>query len=171
LPQLANGLNTTVTGTINGFNIDVKLPGGVTVTGLIPSIELSNGATVSPALNTAPSYLFFESDSSYVTSYEVSAGGSTNTYNVIIALSPNVGTSIATNKNINLLVYPNPTSGTVFIQSDVYGVVDIYTTLGNVVLSKEVSAGISTVDVSGLAKGLYTIKYRGANSSIRLAIE
>jgi hypothetical protein len=65
----------------------------------------------------------------------------------------------------NFFLYPNPTSGILYLQSD-YAVIDLelYNALGQL-LRSELKTSIKKVDLSDLNKGLYYIKIVSGNST------
>lgn len=65
----------------------------------------------------------------------------------------------------NLMVYPNPASGELFIESLMPGekTVNLYNNLGQQILSRELQ---SPLDVSGLAPGIYLLQLRNAETVV-----
>jgi hypothetical protein len=63
----------------------------------------------------------------------------------------------------NIGIYPNPSSGIYQIQAT--GTIAIHNTLGVQVLTKNIS-GNSTIDLSGYAKGIYTLQLQTAIGTI-----
>ena len=57
-----------------------------------------------------------------------------------------------------ITVYPNPTTGLVYITADKTTQVILYNELNEVVLSQEVVSGKNTINISSLAKGIYLLK-------------
>ncbi len=72
-------LTPTVDGVITGTDVSVKVPEGTDITGLVPTIVLSGGATVSPASDIAQD---FSSDVEYVVTAQ--DGTTTQTYTVSV---------------------------------------------------------------------------------------
>jgi len=69
----------------------------------------------------------------------------------------------------SLSIYPNPANGTVYIDTKVGSVVNIYNVTGKLVASKVTNASTESIDVSGLASGLYLINV--GNQSERLIVK
>ena len=69
-------------------------------------------------------------------------------------------------------IYPNPAQDVLHFDSIEAGRVLIYDTTGRIVLSQDVAAGISSIDVSTLATGLYLVRLvGGAHDSMHQKIQ
>ena len=64
----------------------------------------------------------------------------------------------------NLLIYPNPTNGDIFVQSKMMGILNIYNVLGQLLISEEKNIRNYKVNTSRLPKGVYIIKLERAVS-------
>lgn len=62
----------------------------------------------------------------------------------------------------NLQIYPNPTRGVLYINSIELNAVEVYNVMGDLVLQQnfELVSTQSTIDLSGLAKGVYLVKLK-----------
>ena len=76
-------------------------------------------------------------------------------------LTINIQENYASN---NLLIYPNPTNGDIFIQSKMIGILNIYNVLGQLLISEEKNIRNYKVNTSHLPKGVYIIKLERAVS-------
>jgi biopolymer transport protein ExbD len=77
------------------------------------------------------------------------------------------------NKNtVSLSYYPNPTSDDIIVKidglSNVNGVIKITDMLGKVVITKHLNTAQQTINVSGLANGIYNIVYIGKSNVLQL---
>ena len=60
---------------------------------------------------------------------------------------------------IHLSIFPNPTTGVISIRTDVAKVeVEIYSTLGRLIVKENVSKGLQQIDLSKQKRGLYFVK-------------
>lgn len=86
--------------------------------------------------------------------------------NVKIDVNGEYYTSINETATPILSMYPNPVKDQLYINlnAGTYQL-NVYNTLGNVVLSKEVSGGMNVVDMSKLPAGLYIINIAGSDYS------
>ncbi|MBU0489072.1 MAG: immune inhibitor A [Bacteroidetes bacterium] len=74
----------------------------------------------------------------------------------------------------NLKVYPNPTDGFVNIEMNSVesAIIELINTNGVIIFRKECTRGISTIDISGMAGGIYTFRVfgEGINQVGRIAV-
>jgi hypothetical protein len=64
-------------------------------------------------------------------------------------------------------VYPNPvTNGKVQVKLTAPELVRVYSSTGMLIIEKRLPAGVSTLDMGGVAKGVYTIKTNNSSSLI-----
>ena len=71
---------------------------------------------------------------------------------------------LQTNDNMQLILYPNPTSDKIQVQSIHAGIVEIFDAFGKLLSQKELERGHSTIDVSEFANGTYFIRFYNATS-------
>lgn len=76
-------------------------------------------------------------------------------------LTTNIQENYASN---NLLIYPNPTNGDIFVQSKIMGILNIYNVLGQLLISEEKNIRNYKVNTNRLPKGVYIIKLERAVS-------
>ena len=76
-------------------------------------------------------------------------------------LTTNIQENYASN---NLLIYPNPTNGDIFVQSKMMGILNIYNVLGQLLISEEKNIRNYKVNTNRLPKGVYIIKLERAVS-------
>jgi hypothetical protein len=84
------------------------------------------------------------------------------------------GVGIAEIENTKeLRVYPNPSNGEFFIESQAEMQIELYTSLGQLILQKQLEPGKNKVDLAKEAKGIYFIKMKdaGGMKSITLVKE
>ncbi len=64
-------------------------------------------------------------------------------------------------------MYPNPASGQITVKGefDANESVTIYNVLGQVILNKALTSNEQSIDVSGLASGIYTVTFNTAKVS------
>lgn len=152
LPNTALGLNTTVTGTVDGANLLATLPFGVTVTGLRPTLVLSEGARLSP--NTTPVYTLFEGQ--YFGNITVKAQNNVDeqTYQIILTIAEPVSTKGFATEAIE--IYPNPSTGEVSVKASIGDLVEVFDIIGNSVTSLKTQTSISKLSIS--KSGVYFVK-------------
>ena len=77
------------------------------------------------------------------------------------------GSPLSTDKNniVNVSLYPNPAKGTLNISAkNTIENATIYNVLGKKIKSFTVNAKTSSLDVSGLSRGIYILKYTANNA-------
>lgn len=78
----------------------------------------------------------------------------------------NKTTAITPNKNLNVSLYPNPTTGTINIENTVSNsLLEVYNILGNLVFTKAITTNNSLINLSdnGINKGTYIVKLKSDN--------
>ena len=105
--------------------------------------------------------------------FNVAMGGFAGTIDPNFTQSPMVIDYVRVYQNVlstdefnanSFRIYPNPTSGTVFIDSQVtIDTIEVYNTIGNLMLMQELPN--SKIDVSSLPTGLYILKVYAEGSS------
>jgi len=96
-------------------------------------------------------------------------GPSSATMPVVVIPIALCGVGLTTPDNGKVTVFPNPTSGTVMINTTASGTFAIYTIDGRMIDSYEIKAPATSVKLSGdLANGLYMCKLTGNDGSITM---
>ncbi len=114
-----------------------------------------NGTSSSTTQN--PSYTFTTTGDFYVT-LEAGDGSCTSTYTDTIHVINTAGITALDNQN-NMEIWPSPASSVLNIQSaSVAEAIYIYNSNGNMVYTATASQGLITIDLSGMADGLYYIR-------------
>lgn len=67
--------------------------------------------------------------------------------------------------NNNFDVYPNPTNGSVNIQTESNGIVEIFNLNGKIVYTTTIEKGETMLSVDGIARGVYTLRFASGNTS------
>ena len=80
-------------------------------------------------------------------------------------------TNVGENNAHDVLLYPNPTSGTVFIESDGLQSVEVYNLTGQMVLQSEASNGQATIDMTPLPNGTYFVKTMGDHNQVKKVVK
>jgi hypothetical protein len=94
-------------------------------------------------------------------------GGLTVTKEFAITVKENNSTSVNTDHNITLDVYPNPVYDIVNIKADkVIESIDILTVSGRIVYSKAVNSEQIRVNTNNIQSGIYIIRIRTQNSTV-----
>ncbi len=128
LPQA--GLNSSVVGTIIGNTVNVTVPFGTTVTGLVPTILLSANATINPASGVVPTYV--NVDPQYFVNYTVFAeNGVSKGYQLVVSVAAEIPTTTLSGENamLSYVYYPQTALG---LNTTVTGIIagnNIYVTL------------------------------------------
>ncbi|NPA36827.1 MAG: T9SS type A sorting domain-containing protein [Chlorobi bacterium] len=78
-----------------------------------------------------------------------------------------VTTSIRKNRRLMLNIYPNPAKSEVYIIGDdiISGTIQIYNSLGTLLMSKKVESQQTKIDIGNFPKGLYIVKVTGQNNT------
>lgn len=92
--------------------------------------------------------------------------------NFVITVEQNLSTE-GFNVNSSIVLYPNPASSTITIKGDFETLekVSIYNMLGQQVMDGVVSGTESTLNVSNLANGIYTIQFENSKSNLKFVKE
>jgi hypothetical protein len=145
---LCEGESATLTA--NGASSYTFSPGGI-----------GNSFVISPAVNTTYSVV------------GIDVNGCTNTTTFVQNVDLCTGIKEATKTDSEIKLYPNPNSGLVNIVLDSHSEIVIVNTLGQIVFTRTLEAGISEINLDGLKKGVYFIGTKTQNKlqSAKLIIE
>tara|TARA_B100002052_G_scaffold71305_1_gene64635 strand:- start:12406 stop:15090 length:2685 start_codon:yes stop_codon:yes gene_type:complete len=67
---------------------------------------------------------------------------------------------------LNIAIYPNPTAGIFTIRTDLDNIeIEIYSTIGRLVLKKNLLGGLHTINISDQPKGIYFIKIQNGTKT------
>ena len=67
---------------------------------------------------------------------------------------------------LNIAIYPNPTTGIFTIRTDLDNIeIEIYSTIGRLVLKKNLLGGLHTINISDQPKGIYFIKIQNGTKT------
>lgn len=147
----------SVTGTISGKAIALTVPFGTNVTALVPTIEISPKATISPATGVAQN---FTSPVKYTVTAE---DGSKAEYTVTLTIGPN-SSELETISSFS--VFPNPsTDGQIYFNGN-YNV-GIYNLEGNLV---KVANNTNVVSIIELPSGIYYIR-NDKGETVKMIVE
>ena len=123
------------------------------------------GADNESVLDTKPTATCLATASSPVGTYDITPfGGSDNNYNFVTyvkgTLTVQPKTGISETAEDDILVYPVPVTSQLNIKlpNTKTAILQIISLNGQVVLTKQLNNTLETIDVSGFAKGIYTIK-------------
>jgi GH35 family endo-1,4-beta-xylanase len=166
---------------------NAKITGPVTITvnasdpdGTVTLVEYLDGNTVIGTNATAP-YSFLWKNPSFgnhtITARATDNQGAITTSTAILVTSGGIVTGIypITNTNpLNIHIYPNPSSGALFIDSDIQlsaATVTFTDIVGNVHKLSQTANGLgSRIDLSNLATGTYILNIQTENSTFRKKI-
>lgn len=82
----------------------------------------------------------------------------------VAPVTVNACVGIAEQATVNAtLLYPNPTAGNITISVNVNSAVTIFNTLGENVMSLQLTAGNHAIDLSGFAEGIYFVRTQNAS--------
>jgi len=95
-----------------------------------------------------------------------SHGRKTETLIVTQAANPGTTASIDQRRAAQIKIYPNPTTGKVYIEVAKKATVRIYNNVGTELISKEISTSKSTIDISNLIPGMYIFSIEMEESRI-----
>ena len=80
-------------------------------------------------------------------------------------------TGLGEEVNEETLLYPNPTTGKVFVESDGLQNVEVYNLIGQVVIRQTATDGQVTVDMTSLPEGTYFVKLKGERNEVRKVVK
>jgi hypothetical protein len=101
----------------------------------------------------------------------VATSGTSVTRTFQLTVTPYLGVD-ETVKN-NFVLYPNPTANTLNVKGDFDAdeSITIYNMLGQTVLRKAITSNDESIDVSGLAKGIYNVYFNNAKATYKFIKE
>jgi hypothetical protein len=168
LPQ--GNLTNSISGIIAGNTITLDVPFGTEVSGLIPTIGLSAGVSISPAAGVAPNYVLLDDGVTYSAIYTLTgADGSQTLFNIKIVVSAPSSVLNALQSTWN--IYPNPTKENITIENARGKTLEISNLIGVKIGEFTLTQDIQTLNVSGFPSGLYFAKLKGEKTVLRLVIE
>ncbi|MBC7452039.1 MAG: T9SS type A sorting domain-containing protein, partial [Cytophagales bacterium] len=145
------------TGTVSGNNISVIVPKGTSLTNLVATFTNSPSSTVKVGSVVQTSGVTANNFTTPVTYTITAQDGTTTTYTVTVVPSGTTGISAADERSLK--VYPNPTSGTLTIETETnFDYISLNNIIGQEVLSYKSNAASVSLDVSSLPKGVYLMK-------------
>jgi uncharacterized protein YjdB len=151
-------------GSISG-TASVNKGGTTTLSNTITGGTWSTGAATVATVN-ASGIVTGVSVGTAVISYTVTNGCSASA-TTIVTVNP-VGTGIVTGAaNVNISLYPNPTTGAFAVNTPEAGNLSIYTLEGREVMSATVNAGTTSLSLpSTMATGIYMCRFTGSNGAL-----
>jgi len=145
-----NFATPAVVGTVNATDHTVTLtvPSSTVVTALVPTITISDGATISPLTGVA-------ADFTAPVNYTVTAEDlSTQVWTVTV----NIATGFENHSNLNFKVYPNPFNNEVKLEGfDKQCRVSVQSLNGQVLIDKLITNKDNTINTQSLKSGVYMI--------------
>lgn len=89
-----------------------------------------------------------------------------NAHAIRLLLDPTVGINEVGDELTGVTMYPNPTNGTLWVNTEAEGrhFIEVYDVLGALVHTVNFN-NLTTIDMSGLAKGVYTVRVANDNAS------
>lgn len=101
-------------------------------------------------------------------------GYSQHSLDFVIPPCPHMGTLDPAGRTIDLVVFPNPASGTLFVEASAANGFEkvhirVYSVLGRLVAGHEMDRSMqkASIDVSGLGSGLYLLEYSSGSTVLR----
>ena len=80
-------------------------------------------------------------------------------------------TNVGENNAHDVLLYPNPTSGMVNVESIGLQSVEVYNLTGQMLLQSEAANGQATIDMTPLPNGTYFIKIAGDHNQVKKVVK
>jgi len=137
-----------------------SVPFGTDLTALVPSIALSEGATVDPVSGTATDF------SSPVT-YTVTAEDGSTFQDWLVSLSLDPAVGIGTRNAESFRIYPNPATDFVFIELTRETNIRLHDMLGKLCYSEDHVTGNLTINTSDFKKGVYIVSLVWEDGSLQ----
>lgn len=187
---LTSSSSNWIAGTVTGTCAPLSSSVAITYTGTDTIATVAVGSTLSLA-SSVPGGVWTSSNSSIAAVgttgvvYGVNVGSATITYSVSSPCVSGVATrlvnvvggvskpsdlqTITAANETSFVLYPNPTEGSIYIVSDVPGVVSVYSVDGKQVATYQVVSGKTAVTLpEGIARGVYTCRFvsEAGNSKI-----
>ena len=144
----------------------------------------TNNYTFTPAVGGLSSYLWQYGDSSTPNRAPVGLHhyDSTGTYTITLTVRDSVGCESVSTDTIHVTaprnstgitalgtaamrIYPNPASTTIYVESSAAGRLEIYSTLGEKLMTQAINPGRMAIDISALPAGIYIVNLHGGQSS------
>lgn len=161
---LSFSLPNQVTSTIDNdaSTIDVVMPAGSSLSALIPTFTVSEGATVSSTLLGQVTSTVTEIDFTNDVTLKVING----TANRDWVISVSIESSIADKASFNVNVYPNPASDYIFVDNAYNTTISVYNIIGNLVTVVNSTQDKYELDLSTYATGTYLVRVQKADQII-----
>jgi len=137
-----------------------SVPFGTDLTALVPSIALSEGATVDPVSGTATDF------SSPVT-YTVTAEDGSTFQDWLVSLSLDPAVGIGTRNAESFRIYPNPATDFVFIELTRETNIRLHDMLGKLCYSEDHVTGNLTINISDFKRGVYIVSLVWEDGSLQ----
>ena len=135
--------------------VSVLMPYGTDVTALVPTISVSQDATISPKSGV-------QQDFTSPVIYTVMAeNGITKNYDVTVTLQT---TNINIINDEGISIYPNPSNGVFYLSVDKRYTLKISDIAGKIIFTKELDITTNLIDMNNYASGVYNLILYDGNS-------
>lgn len=148
IPELS--LPATIDASLH--KVEGSVPSGTVLEELIPTISVSNGASIHPESGTATDF------SSPVT-YTVTAEDGITVQDWLVSIGLDPATGSAKLFSESLLIYPNPATDFLFIELKGLSHIRLYDPMGRLCFAEDNVNGKKTLHVSEFEKGIYILKF------------
>jgi hypothetical protein len=141
--------------------IDVEVTYGTDITQLSPEITVSDSATIDPESGAAV-------DFTNEVAYTVTAEDGIHTSEWTVTVTEEEGTITETLDENSFVVYPNPASERIVIEStgNQMFVLKIFNNEGKLVVNKPINKNKSFIDINGFNPGFYLISIKSGDKTI-----
>jgi hypothetical protein len=153
-----------VTSTIDNdaSTIEVVMPQGSSLTALIPTFTVSEGATVSSTLLGQVTSTVTEIDFTNDVTLTVINGEATRDW----VISVSIESSIADKASFDVNVYPNPASEYIYVDNAYNTTIAVYNIIGNLVTVVNSNQDKYELDLSTYASGTYLVRVQKADQIV-----
>lgn len=156
LVTIGNAPSPTVTGSTSSPTICINQSATLTATGGLsyvwaPNTSTTNIAIVSPTVTKTYT----------VTGYDIN--GCSSTYTILQVVDPCAGLKEINGVVVKAVIYPNPNNGIFNISMSVISentTIEIYNTMGQLMLAQPINATITTVNINQFSNGVYFAKIK-----------
>jgi hypothetical protein len=104
---------------------------------------------------------WFKSSTLTFGSYTLTNAGADNTSDIFLAKIGNSAGINGLNNPLNILVFPNPATDKIIVETPLKGSLSILNFGGQQLLQKEITKPTTTIDVSTLSSGIYFVRVTG----------